>query len=1830
MQNTFTSPLSDWNKALLLCLGILLSSFSALSQGGCDCPALNSCNACAGGLTQLTLKYTGGGVPVAVTAVDGAGHPMPGGINLFTNIITINSAPPTQPFKNGSVTVTVTALFGVVLGSQTIDTSCGVPIYQGTDFGGILTVVSGVSLNGGSLCCVPTIQDTEAPTFSDPCPANIQLYTPSGSCTAFTSWDPPDAVDNCGPVSLSGSHDDTGTNFPLGITTVTYQATDQYNNLATCSFTVEVIDNINPVISSCPANMNVPLDASCSYTVPNFTGLVTGTDNCDASVAITQSPAIGAILSGVGSTHTVTLTATDNVGNTNSCTFQITLKDQTNPVISACPANMDVALGASCSYAVPNFTGLVTATDNCDASVAIAQSPAIGSVISGIGSTHTITLTATDDVGNTNSCTFQITLKDQTNPVITACPANMDVMLGAACSYTLPDFTGLVTATDNCDVSVAITQSPAIGTVLSGVGSSHTITLTATDDVGNTNSCTFQITLKDQTNPVISACPANMDVALGATCSYTIPDFTGLVTATDNCDVSVAITQSPAIGAVISGVGSTHTVTLTATDDVGNTNSCTFQITLKDQTNPVISACPANMDVALGGSCSYTVPNFTGLVTATDNCDASVAITQSPAVGSVLSGIGSTHTITLTATDDVGNTNSCTFQITLKDQTNPVISACPANMDVALGASCSYTVPNFTGLVTATDNCDVSVAITQSPAIGSLLSGIGSIHTITLTATDDIGNTNSCTFQITLKDQTNPVISACPASMDVALGASCSYTVPDFTGLVTATDNCDVSVAITQSPAIGAVLSGVGSTHTVILTATDDIGNTNSCTFQITLKDQTNPVISACPANMDVALGASCSYTVPNFTGLVTAPDNCDVSVAITQSPAIGSVLSGIGSIHTITLTATDDIGNTNSCTFQITLKDQTNPVISACPASMDIALGASCSYTVPDFTGLVTATDNCDVSVAITQSPGIGAVLSGVGSTHTVTLTATDDAGNTNSCTFQITLKDQTNPVISACPANMDVALGAACSYTIPDFTGLVTATDNCDVSVAITQSPAIGAVLLGVGSTHTVTLTATDDVGNTNSCTFQITLKDQTNPVISACPANMDVALGTSCSYTVPDFTGLVTATDNCDVSVAITQSPAIGTALSGVGSTHTVTFTATDNVGNINSCTFEITLKDQTSPVINDCPGDVTVNVDPLLSCGANVVWDAPTMVDNCTANLIATKNPGSFFSVGETTVTYTATDLSGNATMCSFNVIVNDNIAPIISPLSNITASASVSSCKTVVNWSDPTVTDNCGIQSLTSDIASGTEFELGLTTVTYTATDIQGNTASRSFNVTVTDDSPPVISHMDDITAPVSEANCLANVTWHLPTVTDNCNVLSVSTDIESGSEFSLGSTAVTVTAKDVNGNIATSTFNVVVVDDSGPLISSMPDLSVSPTSGCTAIVTWLAPTADDDCGVQTLVSDMQSGSEFTPGKTTVTYTATDINGNSSTESFDVVVSDTEAPVIVCLSDIAVSATSSCGANVSWDNPSVTDCSDVSLIADHSSGDFYPIGKTTVTYTARDEAGNISSCTFEIIITDTLPPVFTNCPSPITVSASACDAIVTWLPPSVTDNCTIHSTNSTHVPGTSFPIGTTVVTYAAVDDSGNSASCSFEVTVTDENPPIINNCPTDISVLIDASGELAVDWTEPTAHAGCGTVELKSTHKPGDIFKLGTTETIYTATDDSGRTTECSFNVIVTYAEIDFIIADLVTPNGDGINDFWELKYLERFTHNSVRIFDRWGGVIYTASGYNNESVRWEGENKTGKAVPTGTYFYSISVRLGDTQVQRDGFIELIR
>jgi hypothetical protein len=207
----------------------------------------------------------------------------------------------------------------------------------------------------------------------------------------------------------------------------------------------------------------------------------------------------------------------------------------------------------------------------------------------------------------------------------------------------------------------------------------------------------------------------------------------------------------------------------------------------------------------------------------------------------------------------------------------------------------------------------------------------------------------------------------------------------------------------------------------------------------------------------------------------------------------------------------------------------------------------------------------------------------------------------------------------------------------------------------------------MVGLGP-HTVTVTATDDAGTHSSDEVVFTVNDTTPPTVHA-PADNSASADATCQAGIPNYTAQSVASDNCDTSITLTQSPAAGTMV-GLGP-HTVTVTATDDAGNHSSDEVVFTVNDTTPPVIS-CPTETIVNL-PLNSTATSmaVSYAPATANDNCGGPITITYSQasGSVFPVGSTLVTATATDAHGNSSSCTFAVTVRYNFTGFFSPVGN---------------------------------------------------------------------------------------------------------------------------------------------------------------------------------------------------------------------------------------------------------------------------------------------------------------------------------------------------------------------------------------------------------------------------------------------------------------------------------------------------------------------------------------------------------------------------------
>lgn len=364
------------------------------------------------------------------------------------------------------------------------------------------------------------------------------------------------------------------------------------------------------------------------------------------------------------------------------------------------------------------------------------------------------------------------------------------------------------------------------------------------------------------------------------------------------------------------------------------------------------------------------------------------------------------------------------------------------------------------------------------------------------------------------------------------------------------------------------------------------------------------------------------------------------------------------------------------------------------------------------------------------------------------------------------------------------------------------------------------------------------------------------------------------------------------------------------------------------------------------------------------------------------------------------------------------------------------------------------------------------------------------------------------------------------------------DTVSFSIDMDSFDCSDIGSNTVTLTVNDGNGETDTCTAIVTIEDNTPPVISCPSDITIECDEDSSPANTGTA-TATDNCDANPSIAftDVVVTGVGSNSTITRTWTATDVNGNSSSCDQIIEVVDTTAPTPVCM-DITVSLDEN-GMYVldpsEVDGGSTDNCDpNPELFVFPSTFTCDDIGTNNVTLTITDANGNANVCGAIVTVVDDTPPVI-SCPADITASADAgmCDVVVNFPDAIALDNCnvTVTQTNGPLSGGT-FPVGTTVVEFTATDAGGNSTSCTFNVTVTDDELPAAV-CQ-DITIDLDEFGTASIIASDIDGGStdNCAIDTLSIDIDTFDCSNVGSNNVVLTVTDVNGNVDTCTAVVTV--------------------------------------------------------------------------------------------------
>ena len=1387
---------------------------------------------------------------------------------------------------------------------------------------------------------------------------------------------------------------------------------------------------------------------------------------------------------------------------------------------------------------------------------------------------------------------------------------------------------GNATFTDGCGI-VTVTFSDDTTSNVCPDGFVVQRTFVATDENGSSSSCMQMITVQDTTPPTFTA-PA----AVTINCEDDPSDLmvTGDISMfMDNCspapmDTVIADVED------LSGCSMTGTITRTFTvsDSCGNIATAEQTITISmDMTAPVIS-CPADTAITCGEN---TESGVLGSATATDNCSAVIDISFSDERSTTSCAVAGIITRTWVATDDCGNSSSCAQVITIIDTIAPSFVNCPVDTLIIAsdpdlcGANVNWSTP------TSLDDCCLDTVIEMTALNGTELA-IG-FHTVIYIATDASGNTSSCEFVVEILDTQGPLLT-CPSAVIRAADSMCVWVSPmDHLSPLNDFDNCPVDVTYYLISEAGDTLatgaddaSGqtfeLGSTQVCYVATenTDPDMNgmlSDTCCFWVIVEDVMAPNID-CPADTIIYTSAEMCATTFEYNDSTIAIDNCDDTLSL-GTMAISGMQSFTNNVSMDPASISNSVACPGGGYQTMTVLD-----LPALGVTTDLAI-SDVEFGIRELFGTVSLTMNIysiaaapvgdflytDLTLIASGSSSFIGPLNNV--IESIPVAGTIAAGTV--VVLEV-IEPNGQLVAGFVPGYNTAGVTAGDIWLASDFCGVpdptlvfnvVGITDHFMAQLNATAMTETGGLVLTAGlasgssfpvGVTTSTFTATDSSGNVSTCSFTVTVLDTIPPVIECladtnlvtsdgglddCAAIMEWAhpiVQEACGF--EDYLVRFINPDGTEdgpesVVGSFNFEDSTTTRSFEVGVT-TVEYYVEDPSGNTARCSFTVTVTDDESPVFVICPDTLTVGVDPFL-CEILPIWSTPIATDNCELDTIiqtAGPAPGTELSPGNYDVEYTATDVAGNTSLCAFVIEIIQ--------IDTVDASTmDFASCEGINQQTDLT-------QAWTATTSAGGRFEwvggsapgTGGTggsgaivsgdvlvpdaSGTYVIYYIVGDTASdiscadsSMFTVTI-DGTLPMITGVANDTI-VSCGDSIPAIVD--PVITDNCPIdidfFETLDTLNCANNFVLTRTWIVI---DQSGNSASASQMIIVSDESAPVPS--PAMFAVEMASCgdsipaVPTVTWTDNCSDEvNVDFSEILVSLASSDEL---ELTRTWIGTDLCGNSDTVTQTVIIQDGTLPTIECPADIGPLSTSdlSCDTLVTWTHPTPEDGCGI---------DAY-----TVSYTNPD--GSVEGG-FELL--------------PSLISGNL-DAL------------------------RNFIVGTTTVSYIVVDQSGNTAGCSFTVTIVDDVSPVFVNCPDTITVGVDPFlCEILPIWSTPVAEDNCRMDTVMQTAGPASGTELspGFYEVTYLATDTTGNTSECVFTIeIVQIDEVDASTADF--KSCEGVNHQTDLTQAWTATTSAGGRFEWLGGAAPGTGGTGSATSTISGDI----FVPQDSGYYVIMYIVGDT------------
>ncbi len=1155
------------------------------------------------------------------------------------------------------------------------------------------------------------------------------------------------------------------------------------NDTGTATTTVNTQADLAVTKSDSPDPVSA--GANLSYTVnfvnngPSDAQTVTVTDAIPAnttfvSAVVTTGSGWSTSAPAVGGTGNVVFSKA-TVGAAETAVFTIVVKVNSNTADGATISNDATAATATTDPTPGNNTANATTTVQTRADLSVTKSDSPDPVTAGNNLTYTINF-----ANNGPSDAQTVTVTDPIPANATFVSATVAVGGGWSVSAPAVGGTGNVVfskttsvAGDAATFTIVININPntANGTVITNNATAASAT---TDPTPGNNTGTATTTVQAVADLAVTKTDSPDPVNAGSNITYTInfanngPSFADAVTVTDAVPadatfVSATVTTGTGWSTSAPAVGGTGNVVFSKAS-VANGETAVFTIVVKVNSNTASGTTITNTAVAASATTDPTPGNNTGTATTSVQAQADLAVTKTDSPDPVIAGNNLTYTINL-----VNNGPSDAQTVTVTDAVPADSTFVSATVTTGSGWSTSAPAIGGTGNIVFSKAVVTSGETAVFTIVVNINANTANGATITNSATaaaatgDPVPGNNTSTATTTVQTQADLAVTKSDSPDPVIAGNNLTYTInfanngPSDAQTVTVTDAVPanatfVSASVMTGSGWGGSSPAVGATGDVVFSkATVAAGE--SAVFTIVVNINSNTASGATITNSAVAATATTDPTPGNNTGTATTTVQTQADIAVTKTDSPDPVFAGANLTYTINFA-----NNGPSDAQTVTVTDAAPANSTFVSAVVTTGTGWSVSAPAAGATGNVVFSKASVTASETAVFTMVVRVNSDTASGSTITNTAvgasptTDPTPSNNTGSATTTVQTQADLAVVKSDSPDPVVASQNLTYTIdfvnngPSDAQSVTVTDPMPPNTTFVSASVKGkkwsTSAPAVGGTGTITFSkATVAAGET--AVFTIVLNVNLNTPNNTTLTNTATAASATADPTPGNNSSTTTTLVLAQADLALTKSNAPDPACVGEDIVYTVSLINNGPGPGINTTVTDAVPANTTFVSATVTTGSGWSVMAPAVGGTGNVVFSKASVGIGETAVFqIAVKV--SLGTLHGTVITNTATAASAipdpapgnNSAMASTTV---DPIAPAITCPANITTkAANPGDPCVIVNYPAPAASDNCPGVGVVCVPPSGSCFPLGTTTVTCTATDLAGNTASCTFNVTVFD------------------------------------------------------------------------------------------------------------------------------------------------------------------------------------------------------------------------------------------------------------------------------------------------------------------------------------------------------------------------------------------------------------------------------------------------------------------------------------------------------------